>query len=83
MKVNIKTYFPSYSSAVQWAYDSAVRQGYNIDIESWAQQITFGRGKPAIGQTVRHSIELINSKKCLHIQVYCMRASFELNFYIN
>lgn len=93
-KNDVQVYHQSFSSAVQAARKYAENKGYTIDEDDWAREITFGRGRPKVGQTTRASIGLIKNgkpqRKALQIQVYgmpeqpgAMGGSYELNMYIN
>jgi len=93
-KSDVQVYHRSFSSAVQAARKYAESKGYTIDEDDWGREITFGKGRPRVGQTTRASIGLIKNgkpqRKALQIQVYgmpdqpgSMGGSYELNMYIN
>jgi len=79
-------YFKTFSEAVQHARSTAEKKGYVVDDNDWFNNVTTGVGKPPVGETFSASIKLekdgIPSKKSLHIQVYGMKNSYELTFYI-
>lgn len=84
------TYFNTYSAAIQYALAKAKKQGFEVDEGDTDSQITFGRGKPSKGKTVRHTLKLTKGgkeqRKALHIQVYNRgtdKNPFELNCYIS
>lgn len=87
IKESSDTYFKTFSGAVQYAREMAEKKGYEINGDSWATVVNFGAGKPSVGKTTRMSVELKkdgkDSKKQLHMQVYGMDNSYELNYYIN
>ena len=79
----------TFTSAVGEARRIAELKGYEIDEDDWADQITFGPGKPGRGKTFKASLGLIKDNKdkreALHIQVYnkeTERNTYELNTYI-
>jgi hypothetical protein len=86
-KALAKTYFETYTSAVQFAKNEANKKGFEVCENDWFNQVTTGMGKPSDGETTRHSIRLFKGdkeqRKTLNIQVYGMTTSFELNFYIS
>ena len=82
---NKQVYFSSYSGAVQMAKSETCLKGFYPNDEDWFQSITTGPGKPTIGETVRHTIIIDDSKKCLQIQVYNRGGNnepYELNHYV-
>ena len=85
-KSNYETYHKSYTSAINAARDYAEKQGYEINDDDAFTKIGMGPRKPSEGKTNRFSIELSkdgkDSRKQLHIQVYGMKNSYELNAYI-
>lgn len=86
-KVTPQLYHKSYTKAVQHAADIAKKRGYEVDPESWDDEITYGKGKPSVGKTVRHHVSLLKDgkpqKRKLNIQVYGMDSgNYELNMYI-
>ena len=80
-------YHTTYSSAVSEALDMAKERGYDVNEDDVSTNITFGPGRPKVGQTVRHHITLSKDgdiqKEKLHFQVYNKGNSFELNAYIS
>jgi hypothetical protein len=82
-----EVYHNTFSSAVQAARKWAEGKGYTIDEDDWARDITFGSGRPSKGKTLKANIDLLKNgklqKKALHIQIYGMEKSYELNAYIN
>lgn len=85
-KSNYETYHKSYTSAINAARDYAEKQGYEINDDDAFTKIGMGPRKPSEGKTNRFSIELSKDgkvqRKQLHIQIYGMKNSYELNAYI-
>jgi hypothetical protein len=85
-KPNYEVYHKSYTSAIQSALDYAKKEGYDYDEEEVAREIGMGPRKPSEGKTNKFHINLTKNfkeqKKMLHIQVYGMKNSYELNAYI-
>ena len=85
-KSNYETYHKSYTSAINAAREYAEKQGYEINDDDALTKIGMGPRKPSEGKTNRFSIELSKDgkvqRKQLHIQVYGMKNSYELNAYI-
>jgi hypothetical protein len=83
---DFETYHKSYTSAINAAREYAEKKGYEINDDDAFTKIGMGPRKPSEGKTNKFSIELSKdgkpSKKQLHIQVYGMRNSYELNAYI-
>ena len=79
-------YHKTYTSAIEAARAWAEKQGYEINNDDAFTKIGVGPKKPSEGKTNRFSIELSKDgkpqKKMLHIQVYGMKNSYELNCYI-
>jgi hypothetical protein len=86
-KKNDETYHKSYTSAINAAKEYAEKKGYEINDDDSFTKIGMGPRKPSEGKTNRFSIELSKdgkpSRKLLHIQVYGMKETYELNCYIN
>ena len=86
-KTNEDVYFDTYTGAVGHAMKVAKEKGYTLDQEEIWNKIATGDRKPPEGQTVSHHLSLFKDgqkvKEMLHIQVYGMSKSYELNFYIN
>lgn len=80
-------YHKTYTSAINTALEYAEKRGYTYDKEEVAREIGMGPRKPSEGDTNRFTIGLKKEekqqKKSLHIQVYGMKESYELNCYIN
>jgi hypothetical protein len=85
-EAKFEVYHKSYTSAIEAARQWAEKQGYEIDNDDAFTKIGVGPKKPSEGKTNRFSIELTKDgkpqKKQLHIQVYGMKNSYELNCYI-
>lgn len=85
-KSDYEVYHKSYTSAINAAKEYAEKQGYEINDDDSFTKIGMGPRKPSEGKTNRFSIELAKdgkvSRKQLHIQVYGMKNSYELNAYI-
>jgi hypothetical protein len=83
---DLKVYHKSYTSAINAAKEYAEKKGYEINDDDSFTKIGMGPKKPSEGKTNRFSIELSKdgkpSRKLLHIQVYGMRDTYELNAYI-
>ncbi len=86
-KINYPVYHNTFSSAVQAARAFADAKGYTIEDGEWDFRVTTGPAKPSVGRTNRYSLELVRNgvvqRKMLHIQVYGLDNSYELNAYIN
>lgn len=84
---NYDVYHRTYTSAIKTALNYAEKKGYVYDEDEVAEKIGFGPRKPREGDTNRFSISLKKDdklqKKSLHIQVYGMKETYELNCYIN
>ena len=85
-KSDYEVYHKSYTSAINAAKEYAEKQGYEINDDDSFTKIGMGPRKPSEGKTNRFSIELSKDgkvqRKQLHIQVYGMKNSYELNAYI-
>ena len=85
-KSDYEVYHKSYTSAIEAARNYAEKKGYEINDDDAFTKIGVGPRKPSPGKTNRFSIELTKGgkpqKKMLHIQVYGMKNSYELNAYI-
>lgn len=85
-KPNYEVYHKTYTSAIQAALDYAKKEGYDYDEEETAREIGMGPRKPSEGKTNKFHLSLTKNfkpqKKMLHIQVYGMKNSYELNAYI-
>ncbi len=83
---DFETYHKSYTSAINAAREYAEKKGYEINDDDAFTKIGMGPRKPSEDKTNKFSIELSKdgkpSRKQLHIQVYGMRNSYELNAYI-
>jgi hypothetical protein len=79
-------YHKTYTSAIQTGLDWAKKSGYDYDEEEAAREIGMGPRKPSEGKTNKFHLSLRKDfkpqKKMLHIQVYGMKNSYELNAYI-
>jgi hypothetical protein len=86
-KKNDDVYHKTYTSAINTALEYAEKRGYTYDKEEVAREIGMGPRKPKDGDTNRFTISLKKDdkeqKKSLHIQVYGMKETYELNCYIN
>jgi hypothetical protein len=86
-KKNDDVYHKTYTSAINTALDYAEKKGYTYDKEEVAREIGMGPRKPKDGSTNRFTISLKKDdkeqKKSLHIQVYGMKETYELNYYIS
>ena len=85
-EAKFEVYHKTYTSAIEAARAWAEKQGYEINNDDAFTKIGVGPKKPSEGKTNRFSIELSKDgkpqKKMLHIQVYGMKNSYELNCYI-
>lgn len=84
-----RVYHNSYTSAIQEAESFAIKKGYELDKEEWAEKIGLGKPKPQEGDTNKFSLTLFKDgkeqKKMLQIQVFNRGTnvnSYELNMYI-
>ena len=84
-------YHSSYTSAIDFALNSAVSEGFTTDKEETAELIGSQSKRPKEGKTVRLSIPLYKNgklvkRKALQIQIYNrgnnVVNNFELNKYI-
>ena len=90
-KSSYEIYHNTYTSAMEEVRNQLKKQGLQMTEESEWSEITSGPGRPKIGKTVRHTVEiekldgspiLKKKKKYVHIQVYGMEGGkYELNFY--
>jgi hypothetical protein len=85
-KAPYEVYHKSYTSAIEAAREYAEKKGFEIDNDDAFTKIGMGPRKPSEGKTNKFSIQLSKDgklqRKQLHIQVYGMRNSYELNAYI-
>jgi len=85
--IDNNVYHETFSSAVQTARANVEAKGYTVDENDWFNRVNTGPGRPKAGHTTRMSIGLLKDgkpqKKALHIQVYNMGKTYELNFYVN
>jgi hypothetical protein len=85
-KAPYEVYHKSYTSAIEAAREYAEKKGFEIDNDDSFTKIGMGPRKPSEGKTNRFSIQLTKDgklqRKQLHIQVYGMKNSYELNAYI-
>ncbi len=81
-----EVYHKSYTSAIEAAREYAEKKGFEIDNDDSFRKIGMGPRKPSEGKTNSFSIQLTKDgkpqRKQLHIQVYGMKNSYELNAYI-
>ena len=86
-KRNDDVYHKTYTSAINTALEFAEKRGFTYDKEEVAREIGMGPRKPKDGDTNRFTISLKKDdkeqRKSLHIQVYGMKETYELNCYIN
>jgi hypothetical protein len=85
-KTPYEVYHKSYTSAIEAAREYAEKKGFEIDNDDSFRKIGMGPRKPSEGKTNSFSIQLTKDgklqRKQLHIQVYGMKNSYELNAYI-
>jgi len=85
-KTPYEVYHKSYTSAIEAAREYAEKKGFEIDNDDAFRKIGVGPRKPSEGKTNSFSIQLSkdgkSQRKQLHIQVYGMKNSYELNAYI-
>lgn len=85
-KTDFEVYHQSYTSAVNAALEYAESKGYAYDKDETYRKIGHGPRKPSEGNTNKFTITLTKDgkeqRKALHIQIYGMRSSYELNAYI-
>jgi hypothetical protein len=85
-KAPYEVYHKSYTSAIEAAREYAEKKGFEIDNDDSFRKIGMGPRKPSEGKTNSFSIQLSKDgklqRKQLHIQVYGMKNSYELNAYI-
>ena len=80
-------YYKTYTAAIQAAIQAANDQGYETNDDDRYTEIGCGPGKPNVGATTRHTLNLYRDgeqvmNRHLMIQVYGMSQSYELNHYI-
>jgi len=80
-------YFKSYTHAIEAAEVMALKKGYTIEDDEMFNKVGMNSKRPSVGKTTKVNLELLKNgkpqKKMLHIQVYGMKNSYELNAYIN
>ena len=80
-------YFKSYTHAIEAAEVMAGKKGYTIEDDELFNKVGMNSKRPSVGKTTKVNLELLKNgkpqKKMLHIQVYGMKNSYELNAYIN
>ena len=85
-KSDYEVYHKSYTSAIEAAREYAEKKGFEIDNDDAFRKIGVVPRKPSEGKTNSFSIQLSKDgkpqRKQLHIQVYGMKNSYELNAYI-
>ncbi len=88
----IKSYFKSFTQAVEYARKATEKRGFTIDEDDWQTQIAFGgkytRSRPSKGKTNSFTVGLLKNgkpqRKSLQISVFGMPSgSYELTQYIN
>jgi len=92
-KPEMDTYFDSFTSAAQAARNMAEKKGYEIDEESWQDEVAMGgknlRSRPSVGKYTKFSVSLIKNGKpqknrALFFTVYGMPSGkYELTAYIS
>jgi hypothetical protein len=89
-KKDYEVYHETYTSCVDEILAYLKKNGYEIAEDEVWNQITTGPGRPKVGKTTRHSLELLKNgkeqKKRLQAQIYNMGKdrgnTYELNMYI-
>ena len=83
----IQIYHKSYTLAIEDAKRYAYLKGYTIADDEMFNKVGMNSKRPSVGKTTKVNLELLKNdkpqKKMLHIQVYGMKNSYELNAYIN
>jgi hypothetical protein len=91
-KSDYTIYHQSFTAAADEARRLAVRLGFEIDEDSWFNNVATGgrysRGRPSKGKTTRFTVDLTKNakpqRKTLNFQVYGMESgSYELNAYVS
>ena len=75
-------YFNSYTNSLDYCFNHVVDY-HIIKNDNFHNQITFTK-KPSLNNTNIITLDLLDTNKKLHIQIYRMNVNtFELNYYIN
>jgi len=75
-------YFNSYTNALDYAFNH-IGNNHVIKNENFHRQVTFTK-KPSLHKTNILTLDLLDDRVKLHIQVYRMNVNtFELNYYVN
>ena len=75
-------YFNSYTNSLDYCFKHVVDY-HIIKNDNFHNQITFTK-KPSLNNTNIITLDLLDTNKKLHIQVYRMNVNtFELNYYVN
>jgi hypothetical protein len=75
-------YFNSYTNALDYAFNH-IGGNHVIKNENFHRQVTFNK-KPSLHKTNILTLDLLDDRVKLHIQIYRMNLNtFELNYYVN
>jgi len=84
--MNYPVYNPTYSACIDVAIQATLRQGYTIKSDDLWQVVACNSSRPKEGKTMTCHLPLFEDdkpqRKWLHISVYGMNPTYELNFYI-
>lgn len=77
-----QTYFNSYTNSLDYCFNR-INEYHIIKNDNFHNQITFTK-KPSLNNTNIIKLDLLDTNKKLHIQIYRMNINtFELNYYVN
>jgi len=80
--MNKQIYFDSYTSALSYCFNNIDNYKLIKNVR-FHNQITFTK-KPSLNNTNIITLDLLDTNKKLHIQIYRMNINtFELNYYVN
>ena len=75
-------YFNSYTDALDYCFNH-IADNHIIKNDNFHSQVTFTK-KPSLHETNILTLDLLNDKVKLHIQIYRINIdTFELNYYVN
>jgi hypothetical protein len=75
-------YFNSYTNALDYAFNH-IADNHVIKNDNFHSQVTFTK-KPSLHKTNILTLDLLDDRVKLHIQIYRMNLNtFELNYYVN
>jgi hypothetical protein len=85
--MSYEIYHDTFSQSITEMLEYVTKNGYSIVEEDLSRDVTFGSGRPRVGETKSFHLGLIKNdkpqKKHIHFQVYGMERKYELNMYIS